>query len=132
KTGKADQIVVFDLFFRKTAANNGYAIVAGLEQAIEYIENIKFNEDDIQYLRSLNLFDDDFFEYLRKFKFTGDIHAMPEGTIAFPSEPLMRVKAPVFQAQFIETALLNIVNHQTLIATKASRVVHAAEDDNIM
>lgn len=132
KTGKADQVVVFDLFFRKTAANNGYAIVAGLEQAVDYIENIHFSDEDIEYLRSLDLFDDEFLEYLREFKFTGDLYAMPEGTVVFPNEPLIRVKAPVFEAQFIETAILNIVNHQTLIATKASRVVHAAQDDQIM
>ena len=132
KTKKADQIVIFDLFFRKTAANNGYAIAAGLEQAIEYIQNIEFREDDIKYLRSLKLFDEGFLEYIQDFKFTGDLYAMPEGTVVFPNEPMIRVKAPVFQAQFIETAILNIVNHQTLIATKASRVVNAAQGDSIM
>lgn len=132
KTGKADQVVAFDLFFRKTAANNGYAIAAGLEQVIQYIENVRFTEDDISYLKSLDLFDDDFLHYLGNFKFTGDLYAMPEGTVVFPYEPLIRVKAPIFEAQFIETAMLNIVNHQTLIATKASRVVHAAQGDQIM
>ncbi len=124
--------VVFDLFYRNNPSKNGYAICAGLEQAIQYIENLNFNDADIEYLDSLNLFQKDFLEYLRGFKFTGDIYAIPEGTVVFPMEPLLRVKAPIFEAQFVETALLNIINHQSLIATKAARVVKAAEGDPVL
>lgn len=124
--------VVFDLFYRTNPSGNGYAICAGLEQAMEYIEKLKFEEDDISYLDSLNLFSKDFLEYLKTFKFTGDIDAIPEGTVVFPEEPLMRVTAPIFEAQFVETALLNIINHQSLIATKASRVVKAADGDTVL
>ena len=124
--------VVFDLFYRNNPSKNGYAICAGLEQAIAYIEGLCFNDADIEYLDSLNLFHKDFLEYLRGFKFTGDIYAIPEGTVVFPMEPLLRVKAPIFEAQFVETALLNIINHQSLIATKAARVVRAAEGDPIL
>lgn len=124
--------VVFDLFYRNNPSKNGYAICAGLEQAIHYIENLNFNDADIKYLDSLNLFQKDFLEYLRGFKFTGDIYAIPEGTVVFPMEPLLRVKAPIFEAQFVETALLNIINHQSLIATKAARVVKAAEGDPVL
>ncbi|MFU0800852.1 MAG: nicotinate phosphoribosyltransferase [Xylanivirga thermophila] len=132
KTGKANDTVVFDLFFRKTAWENSYAIAAGLEQVIELIDDLHFSEEDIAYLRSLNLFDEGFLEMLREFKFTGEIYAVPEGTVVFPYEPIIRVKAPIFQAQLIETPMLNIINHQTLIATKASRVVHAAQGGAIM
>lgn len=132
KAGKSDDIVVFDLFFRKTTGDSAYAIVAGLEQAIEYIENLHFSEEDIAYLRDLNLFDEKFLDKLKNIKFTGDIDAIPEGTVVFPNEPLIRVKAPIFEAQLIETALLNIVNHQTLIATKASRIVQAAQGDSVL
>ncbi len=133
KEGKMDQNVVFDLFFRKPEGmESSYAIAAGLEQVVEYIENLHFGEEDIAFLRSLKLFDEGFLDLLRNFKFTGDIYAMPEGTPVFPKEPIVRVKAPIFQAQFIETAMLNIINHQTLIATKASRVVRAADGDNVM
>ena len=124
--------VVFDLFYRNNPSKNGYAICAGLSQAIEYIQNLAFNEADIAYLESLNLFQKEFLEYLRGFKFTGDIYAIPEGTVVFPMEPLMRVKAPIFEAQFVETALLNMINHQSLIATKAARVVRAAEGDPVL
>lgn len=130
---KMDQTVVFDMFFRKPdGMESSYAIAAGLEQVVEYIENLHFSNEDIDFLRSLNLFDEGFFELLEKFKFTGDIYAVPEGTPIFPKEPIVRVKAPIFQAQLIETALLNIINHQTLIATKASRVVRAANGDSVM
>ena len=132
KQKKSDEIVVFDLFFRKTTGDNAYAIVAGLEQAVEYIENLKFTEEDIDYLSSLALFDTDFLDKLKDVSFTGDIDAIPEGTVVFPNEPLIRVKAPIFEAQLIETALLNIINHQTLIATKASRVVQAAQGDSVL
>ncbi|NLN41812.1 MAG: nicotinate phosphoribosyltransferase, partial [Clostridiales bacterium] len=132
KAGNSDDIVVFDLFFRKTTGDSAYAIAAGLEQAIEYIENLHFSEEDIAYLSDLNLFDEKFLDKLKKIKFTGDIDAIPEGTVVFPNEPLIRVKAPIFEAQLIETALLNIVNHQTLIATKASRIVQAAQGDSVL
>lgn len=127
-----DQVVVFDAFYRKNPCDGGYAIAAGLEQIIEYIRDLHFSPDDIDYLRSLKIFDTDFLEYLRGFHFTGDIYAIPEGTVIFPREPLVKVIAPVMEAQLIETALLNILNHQSLIATKASRVVYAAKGDGIM
>ncbi len=132
KAKKADQVVAFDLFFRKNSGESAYAIAAGLEQVIEYIENIKFTEEDLDYLRSLKIFDEEFLDRLKNFKFTGDIDAVPEGTVVFPYEPLIRVKAPIFEAQLIETAMLNIVNHQTLIATKASRIVHAAQGGAVL
>ena len=132
KHGMSDNVAVFDMFFREVGGPNCYAMVAGLEQLIEYIDNLRFTEEDLDYLRSLNQFDEDFMDYLRDFRFTGEIYAMPEGTIAFPYEPLVRVKAPIMEAQFIETALLNIINHQTLIATKASRVVQAAQGDGVL
>lgn len=124
--------VVFDLFYRKNPSGNGYAISAGLEQVIHYIQNIHFTKEDIDYLRSLNLFKASFLDYLKDFRFTGDIDAIPEGTVVFPEEPLVRVKAPIFEAQFIETTLLNIINHQSLIATKAARVVKAAEGNTVL
>ncbi len=125
-------VAVFDLFFRQTRPNSAYAVMAGLETAVEYIKNLRFDEEDIVYLRSLNLFDESFFAYLRTFRFTGELYAMPEGTVVFPYEPLVRVKAPIIEAQLLETALLNIINHQTLIATKASRVVYAANGDPVL
>ncbi|MGI6153646.1 MAG: nicotinate phosphoribosyltransferase [Christensenellaceae bacterium] len=132
KTGKGRDRAVFDLFFRKQGSETNYAVFAGLEQAIELIKNLSFEPDDIEYLRSLNLFGEDFLDYLKTFKFTGNIYAIPEGTVVFPMEPLVRVDAPICEAQLIETALLNIVNHQTLIATKASRVVQAARGDSVL
>ncbi|MCD8036494.1 MAG: nicotinate phosphoribosyltransferase [Clostridiales bacterium] len=127
-----DKTVVFDVFYRVNPSENGFAIAAGLEQVIDYIKNLKFNEDDIDYLRSMNTFSDEFLDYLKTFKFTGDIYAIPEGTVVFPTEPLLRVKAPIMEAQIIEAAVLNIVNHQSLIATKASRVVWSASGDAVM
>lgn len=127
-----DQIVVFDAFYRVNPCDGGYAICAGLEQVIDYIRDLHFDPDDIDYLRSLHLFEDDFLEYLRGFHFTGDIYAIPEGTVVFPREPLVKVIAPLMEAQLIEPALLNLINHQSLIATRASRVVHAAKGDGIM
>ncbi|MGL4736721.1 MAG: nicotinate phosphoribosyltransferase [Cellulosilyticaceae bacterium] len=124
--------VVFDLFYRKNPSKNGYAICAGLEQAIDYIKGLDFDEAAITYLRSLGLFSEPFLTYLKGFKFTGDLDAIPEGTVVFPGEPLMRITAPILEAQFVETALLNIVNHQSLIATKAARVVRAAEGDTVL
>lgn len=127
-----DKTVVFDVFYRINPSGNGFAITAGLEQVIDYIKNLKFSDSDIEYLRSTNTFSNDFLNYLKDFKFTGDIYAIPEGTIVFPTEPLVRVKAPIMEAQIIEAALLNIINHQSLIATKAARVVWAAGGDPIM
>ena len=122
---------VFDLFFRYRE-NSAYAIMAGTESVIDYINNLRFDEGDIDYLRSLGLFDEGFLEELRRLRFTGEIYAMPEGSVVFPYEPLIRVRAPIMQAQLVETALLNLVNHQTLIATKAARVVYAAAGDGVM
>lgn len=127
-----NKIAVFDMFYRKNPSNNGYAIACGLEQVIDYIKNIKFTKDDISYLKDLNLFTQDFLDYLKNFCFSGDIFAIPEGTVIFPNEPILRVKAPLMEAQFIETTVLNIINHQSLIATKSSRVAWSAEGDSVM
>lgn len=127
RTKHADRIAYFDVFFRRVPDGGGYAICAGLEQVISYIQGLRFTEEDIQYLRSKGIFGEDFLEYLRNFKFTGDIWAVPEGTPVFPSEPLLTVRAPAIQAQLIETMLLLLINHQSLIATKASRIVRAAQ-----
>lgn len=123
---------VFDVFFRKNVCEGGYTIVCGMEEVIEYIESLKFTDEDIEYLRSLNLFQEDFIEFLRGFKFTGDIYAVEDGTVMFPGEPILTVKAPLYQAQLIETAILSIVNFMTLIATKASRVCNAAKGDAVL
>ncbi len=131
KSGYADRTAYFDLFFRKVPDNGGYAVCAGLEQVCEYIENLRFDADDIDFLRSKGIFGEDFLEYLRDFKFEGDIFAIPEGTPVFPNEPLITVRAPAIQAQLVETMLLLLVNHQSLIATKASRIVRAAEGRTI-
>ncbi|MBQ7887775.1 MAG: nicotinate phosphoribosyltransferase [Clostridia bacterium] len=122
----------FDLFYRKRGDIMAYAIAAGLEQAVEYVKNLCFTKEDIDYLRSLSIFDDAFLTYLTQFRFTGQILAVPEGTVVFPNEPILRVIAPVMEAQLLETALLNIINHQTLIATKAARVVQAAKGDTVL
>ena len=132
KNEHANVNVVFDAFYRKNPDGNGFSVCCGLEQVIEYIEALRFEKDDIDYLRSVGIFDEDFLEYLSDFRFTGDIYAIPEGRVMFPREPVLKVKAPIMQAQLIETAILNIINHQSLIATKAVRVVHAAEGDNVM
>ena len=132
KEKDANETVIFDAFYRSNPCNNGYSICAGLEQVIEYLENLHFEEEDIDYLRSTGLFEEDFLEYLADFKFTGDIYAIPEGTVVFPREPLVKVIAPIMQAQLVETAILNIINHQSLIATKTSRIVHAARGDGVM
>ena len=122
-----DKIAYFDVFFRKVPEGGGYAIFAGLEQIIEYINSIKFEKDDIEYLRSKKIFDEEFLAYLEGFKFTGDIWSVPEGTVIFPSEPIMTVRAPAIEAQFIETFVLLTINHQCLVATKSSRIVRAAQ-----
>jgi len=131
-TGMQDKTVVFDLFFRENPSGNGYSVCAGLAQAISYMQNLRFSEADIAYLRGLNSFTDDFIAYLEQFRFTGDIYAIPEGTVVFPGEMLLRITAPIMEAQLLETALLNIVNHQSLIATKAARVVWAAAGDGVL
>lgn len=130
-TNKNDT-VVFDVFYRKNPSGGGYAVCCGLEQVIEYIKGLHFSDEDIEYLRSYNTFHEDFLNYLKDFKFTGDIYAIKEGTVVFPMEPLVKVVAPAIEAQLVETALLNIINHQSLIATKASRVCFAAQGDPIM
>jgi nicotinate phosphoribosyltransferase len=122
-----DKIAYFDVFYRNNPDNGGYAIVAGLEQVIDYVNNLRFDEEDIHYLRQRGCFKEDFLEYLRDFSFTGDIWAVPEGTVVFPGEPLMTVRAPAIEAQFIETYLLMMLNHQSLIATKAARITRAAK-----
>ncbi|MDD6202625.1 MAG: nicotinate phosphoribosyltransferase [Lachnospiraceae bacterium] len=127
-----NETVIFDAFFRNNPMNSGYSISAGLEQVISYINNLHFAEEDISYLRSLGIFDEDFLEYLRTFHFSGDIYAIPEGSLMFPREPMIKVIAPIMEAQLVETAILNIINHQSLIATKASRVCYAARGDGIM
>ncbi|MBP1755723.1 MAG: pncB [Firmicutes bacterium] len=129
---KNNEIVIFDVFYRENPSGSGYAICAGLEQVIEYIKALSFTDDDIEYLRSLKIFEESFLSYLRGFHFTGDIYAIPEGTVVFPMEPLVKVIAPIMEAQLVETALLNIINHQSLIATKASRVVYAAGGQPVM
>ena len=132
RKGMDNQKVYFDLFFRSVPDGGGFAIAAGLEQVVEYIRNLHFDDEDIAYLRSRNMFDEGFLEYLRNFRFTGDIYAVPEGTPVFPREPLITVRADAIQAQLLETFLLLTVNHQSLIATKASRIVRAAEGRAVM
>lgn len=122
-----DKIAYFDVFFRKVPDGGGYAIAAGLEQIIEYINDLHFTESDIEYLRSKKIFDEDFLAYLSDFRFTGDIWSVPEGTVIFPYEPILTVRAPVIQAQLVETYILLCFNHQALVATKASRMVRAAK-----
>lgn len=127
-----DRIAYFDVFFRKVPDEGGYAIVAGLEQIINYIRNLSFDEEDINYLRKQNKFSEEFLNYLENFRFTGDIWAIPEGTVVFPNEPLITVKAPIIQAQLLETMLLLTINHQSLIATKTSRIVKEAQGRPVM
>ena len=127
KSKHKDTVAYFDVFFRRVPDNGGFAVCAGLEQVVGYIENLHFDEDDIEFLRKKGIFDEEFLKYLRNFKFEGDIFAIPEGTPVFPYEPLITVRAPAIQAQLIETMLLLLVNHQSLIATKANRIVRAAK-----
>lgn len=121
-----NKIAYFDVFFRKIPDNGGYVLFAGLEQIIEYVKNLKFDDNDIEYLRKQNKFSEEFLSYLKNFKFTGDIWSVPEGTVVFPYEPLITVRAPIIEAQILETTILLLINHQSLIATKASRIVRAA------
>ena len=132
RSGKADQICYFDLFFRQVPDGGGCAIAAGLEQVVDYIKGLHFDEEDIAYLRGRGIFCEEFLDYLKDFRFTGDIWAVPEGTPVFPREPLITVRAPAIQAQLVETYLLLAVNHQSLIATKASRIVRAAKGRAVM
>ena len=127
KTKHANRIAYFDVFFRRIPERGGFAICAGLEQVIDYIKNLHFTEKDIEFLRSKKIFSEEFLEYLRNFRFEGDIYAIPEGTPVFPYEPLLTVRAPAIQAQLVETMILLLINHQTLIATKANRIVRAAQ-----
>lgn len=130
--GLEDRITYFDLYFRKIPDNGGYVIVAGLQQLVEYLKNLHFTKDDIEYFRNKNIFSDRFLEYLADFKFECDVWAMPEGSVAFPNEPLVIVRGPAVQAQLIETMALLTINHQSLIATKSSRIVRAAKGRAVM
>ncbi len=132
KNKDQNETVIFDAFYRSNPGGGGYSVTAGLEQVIKYIKELHFSKGDIDYLASLGIFGDDFLDYLKDFKFTGDIYAIPEGTVVFPREPLIKVIAPIMQAQLVETAILNLINHQSLIATKAARVCYAARGDGIM
>lgn len=127
-----EDIAYFDMFFRKVPDGGGYAIMAGVEQVIDYLENLKFTEEDIEFLRGKGVFCEEFLEYLRNFRFTCDVWAVPEGTPIFPHEPVLTVRGPMIQAQFIETMILLIINHQSLIATKANRIVRAAQGRPVM
>lgn len=129
---KTNETVIFDVFYRTNPSGSGYAVCCGLEQMIDYVKNLHFSKEDIEYLRSLQMFKEDFLAYLADFKFTGNIYAIPEGTVVFPMEPLVKVIAPIMEAQLVETAILNIINHQSLIATKASRVCFAAKGEGVM
>ena len=130
--GLRDQIAYFDMFFRRIPDGGGFAIVAGLEQVVHYLQNMKFEEEDIDFLRGKGIFSEEFLQYLQDFKFECDVWAIPEGTPIFPGEPVLTVRGPVIQAQFIETILLLLVNHQSLIATKANRIVRAAKGRSVM
>lgn len=127
-----NEMVVFDVFFRANPCSSGYSIAAGLEQVIEYIKRLNFSYEDIEYLRGLGIFSEDFLHYLSGYHFSGSIYAIPEGSVVFPKEPLLKVIAPIMEAQLVETAILNIVNHQTLIATKTARIVNAASGAGVM
>ncbi len=132
ETGMADNIAYFDMFFRRVPDGGGYAIMAGVEQVIDYLKNLEFTEEDIEYLRAKGVFCEEFLDYLRNFKFTCDVWAVPEGTPIFPHEPILTVRGPVIQAQFIETMILLCINHQSLIATKASRIARSAMGRPVM
>lgn len=129
---RRNEITYFDMFFRRVPDDGGYAIMAGIEQLIEYMNNLEFSDEDIAYLRGLKLFSDDFIDYLKDFKFTCDVWAMPEGTVIFPHEPIVTVRGPAMQAMMLETMLLLTINHQSLIATKANRITRAADGRPVM
>ncbi len=131
KEGRKEEIAVFDVFFRQNGMIT-YSLACGLEQVVDYILNLKFGKEELEYLDGLKIFDKEFLDYLADFKFTGDVYAVKEGTVVFPGEPILTVKAPVIQAQLIETAILNIMNFQTLIATKSAKIRHSAKDDVVM
>lgn len=131
KQKRQNEIAVFDLFFRQNGMIT-YSLAVGLEQAIDYINNIRFGAEELSYLTDLGLFDEEFIDYLKTFRFSGDVYAVPEGTVVFPGEPILTVKAPIMEAQLVETALLNIINHQTLIASKSAKICYAAKGDAIM
>ena len=132
KNGFYKRTTYFDVFFRNVPDNGGFAIAAGLEQVVDYIENLHFSKEDIDFLRTKKIFDEEFFDYLKDFRFTGDIYAVPEGTPVFPHEPILTVKAPAIEAQLIETYVLLAINHQSLIATKANRIVRAADGRTVL
>lgn len=132
ENGVGEKIAYFDMYFRRVPDSGGYCIVAGLQQLIEYMKNLKFTDEDIAYIKSKNLFSDKFIEYLKNFEFKCDVYAIPEGTPVFPNEPLLIVRGPVMQAQFVETMVLLTINHQTLIATKANRIVRAAKGRTVL
>lgn len=132
KNGMADKVAYFDMFFRRVPDKGGFAIMAGVEDMVNYLKDLKFTESDIEYLRSKNMFCEEFLEYLKNFKFECDVWAVPEGTPIFPGEPIVSVRGPVIQAQFIETMILLTINHQSLIATKANRIVRAAQGRSVM
>jgi len=127
-----NDIVVFDAFYRRNPSDGGYAVCAGLAQVIDYIKNLHFEKGDIDFLRNTGMFEEEFLSYLATFRFTGSIYAIPEGSVVFPMEPLVKVIAPIMEAQFVETAILTLVNHQSLIATKAARVCHASKGGGVM
>ncbi len=132
KNKEENRTVIFDAFYRTNPFGGGYAIMCGVEQLVRYVKDLHFSSQDIEYLRSLEIFDPDFLDYLADFRFTGDIYAIPEGTLMFPREPMVKVIAPIAQAQLMETAILNIINHQSLIAAKAARICYAAKGDGVM
>lgn len=132
KNKDRNETVIFDAFYRNNPCDGGFAVMAGVEQLIQYIRELHFEKEDIDYLAGLGIFEQDFLDYLADFRFTGDVYAIPEGTVVFPREPLVKVIAPIMQAQLVETAILNIINHQSLIATKAARVCYAAQGDGVM
>lgn len=132
QNGLKDKTAYFDMFFRKVPDNGGFAIMAGVEQLIQYIKNLRFTEEDIAYLRGKNLFNEDFLQYLKNFRFSCDVWAVPEGNPIFPNEPVVTVRGPIIEAQFVETMILLTINHQSLIATKANRIVRAAEGRGVM
>ena len=130
-SGDKNARVAFDVFYRKNPDRGGFAIFAGLEQIVEYVENLHFSKEDVDYLRSLKIFTEDFLQYLENFRFSGDIYAFPEGTVMYPTEPIVTVVAPLIDAQLVETAILAQINHQSLVATKTARIVKAAEGKGV-